>query len=102
GDLGIRVPSQSPRAQEGQYKLLSAELEEVALDLEQGEVADPFVFKDEAIVILTVTRRQPTRYVSLDAVRLEMAERVRAEKLQKVKEKWLEDLRRRTHVDVRM
>ena len=102
GDLGIRVPSQSPRAQEGQYKLLSIELEEVALELEQGEVADPFVFKDEAIVILTVTRRQPTRYISLDAVRLEMAERVRAEKLQKVKEKWLEDLRRRTHVDVRM
>lgn len=102
GDLGIRVPSQSPRAQEGQYKLLAPELEEVAIGLEQGEISDPFVFKGEAIIIMTVTRRQPSRYVSIDAVRMEMAERVRAEKLQKVKEKWLEDLRRRTHVDVRM
>ena len=102
GDLGIRVPTHSPRAQEGEYKLLAKELEERALALEVGEVTEPFVYKDEAIVILTVTRRQPSRYVSIDAVRNEMAERVQSEKLQKIKDKWLEDLRRRTHVDVRM
>lgn len=101
GDLGIRVPSTSPRAQEGEYKQLAQQLEERALELDEGEVSDPFVFK-EAIVILTVKRRQPSRYASIDTVRTEMAERVRAEKLQKVKEKWLRDLRRRTHVDVRL
>ncbi|MEM1032474.1 MAG: SurA N-terminal domain-containing protein [Myxococcota bacterium] len=101
GDLGVRIPSLSPRAATGKFKLLAKELEDEALALDRGEVSDPFVFK-EALVILTVTQRQPSRYVSFEAVKREMAERVRAEKLQRVKEKWLQDLRKRTFVDVRM
>ena len=101
GDLGIRVPSKSPRALEGKYPLLHRSLETIAVELEVGQVAEPFRFKD-AIVVLTVTSRQPSRYSSMEAVRDEMTERVRAEKLQKAKEKWLKDLRRRTHVDVRL
>jgi peptidyl-prolyl cis-trans isomerase SurA len=81
--------------------LLHRSLETKAVELDVDEVGDPFRFKD-AIVILTVLSRQPSRYSSLDAVRAEITERVRAEKLQKVKEKWLDDLRRRTHVDIRL
>jgi len=101
GDLGIRVPSKSPRAIEGKYPLLHRSLETKAVALDVDEVGEPFRFKD-AIVIMTVLSRQPSRYTSLDAVRAEITERVRADKLQKVKEKWLQDLRRRTHVDIRL
>jgi peptidyl-prolyl cis-trans isomerase SurA len=101
GDLGIRVPSTSPRALSGKYPMLNRALEQRAFALEPGELTDPFRFKD-AIVVMTIVSRQPSRYTSLAASRAEMAERVRAEKLQNIKDKWLQDLRRRTHVDVRL
>jgi hypothetical protein len=63
-------------------------------------VSEPFRFKD-ALVIMHLKSRQPSRYNSLKASRVEMIERLRGEKLQKVKTRWLKDLRRRTHVDVR-
>lgn len=100
GDLSIRVPSMSPRAQEGKYKLLARDLENVALRLEQGQVSDPFQFAD-ALVIMTVKARQPSRYTAMDTVQNELAQLVKVQKLQKVKTTWLKDLRRRTHVDVR-
>jgi peptidyl-prolyl cis-trans isomerase SurA len=100
GNLGIRVPAASPKAAEGKYKLLAQPLEKVAMRLEQGQVSDPFRFA-EAIVIMTVKARQPTRYASLEAAEKELAQLVTVQKLQQVKTKWLKDLRRRTHVDVR-
>ncbi len=101
GDLGIRVPSTSPRALSGKYSMINRDLERYAIRLEVGEVSAPFRYKD-AIAIMTVLSRQPSRYTSLNAVRAEMMERVQGEKLQRVKEQWLKDLRRRTHVDVRL
>jgi peptidyl-prolyl cis-trans isomerase SurA len=101
GDLGIRVPSSSPKALEGKYSQLHRSLERKAAALDIDQIAAPFRFKD-AIVVMTIISRQPSRYPSIDAVRAELTERVRGEKLQKVKDKWLEDLRQRTHVDVRM
>ncbi|MEM9694938.1 MAG: peptidylprolyl isomerase [Myxococcota bacterium] len=101
GDLGIRVPSTSPRAREGQYKQLAPALEEKALKLNRGEVTDPFVFRD-AIVVLSIARRQTSRYESFDAVKGEMIERVQTKKLEKIKAKWLDDLRRRNYVDIRL
>jgi peptidyl-prolyl cis-trans isomerase SurA len=100
GNLGIRVPSTSPAAAQGKYKLLARPLEHVAMTLDAGEVAEPFQFAD-ALVILTVKARQPSRYRSIKAVQNELAQLVKVNKLQKVKEKWLKDLRRRTFVDVR-
>jgi peptidyl-prolyl cis-trans isomerase SurA len=100
GNLGIRIPVTSPKAAEGKYKLLAKPLEAVAQKLEQGAVSEPFRF-GEAIVILTVTVRQPSRYPSVKAAEKELAQLVTVQKLQQVKTKWLKDLRRRTHVDVR-
>jgi peptidyl-prolyl cis-trans isomerase SurA len=101
GDLGIRVPSSSPRALEGKYRMLNRDLEVRIVQLDIAEVSEPFVYKD-ALVIMTIVSRQPSRYTALNPVAGEMMERVRSEKLQKVKEKWLRDLRRRTFVDVRL
>ena len=101
GDLGIRAPAASPKSQGGKYKMLAEELEKEAMKLEPGKVTNPFRFKD-AIVILTVVSRQPSRYTSFETSRDEMFERVRGEKLQRIKKKWLRDLRRRHHVDIRL
>jgi peptidyl-prolyl cis-trans isomerase SurA len=100
GDLGVRAPTGSQHAQKGDYKLLAEPLEQAAMRLEIGAVSEPFRFKD-AIVILKLVNRQPSRYTSFEAARAEIAQRVQAEKLDKAKQKWLKDLRRRTHVDVR-
>ena len=81
--------------------MLADELEKEAMRLEPGKVTNPFRFKD-AIVILTVVSRQPSRYTSFETSRDEMFERVRGEKLQRIKKKWLKDLRRRHHVDIRL
>lgn len=100
GNLGIRAPTGSPGAASGEFKVLAEGLEKVALGLPTGAVSDPFRFKD-AIVVLRVTNRQPSRYPSFEAAQNEIGQRVQAEKLEKAKQKWLKDLRRRTHVDVR-
>lgn len=100
GDLGIRAPSGSPDAESGEHKTLAEPLQKVALKLGLGEVSEPFRFEN-AIVVLRVSNRQPSRYPSFDAAANEMAQRVQAEKLEKAKQRWLKDLRRRTHVDVR-
>ena len=100
GNLGIRVPAASPQVQTRKYKLLAQPLEQAAMRLDPGKVSEPFQFAD-ALVIMTVLARQPSRYTSIKEVQSELAQLVKVQKLQQVKEKWLKDLRRRTHVDVR-
>jgi peptidyl-prolyl cis-trans isomerase SurA len=100
GDLGIRAPAPSSHAQKGEYKMLAEPLEKVALGLDQGDVSEPFRFKD-AVVIIKLVNRQPSRYTSFEAAQPEIVQRVQGEKLEKAKQKWLKDLRRRTHVVVR-
>ena len=81
--------------------MLAQALERRTLKLEPGEFTDPFRFKD-AMVVMTLSSRQPSRYTTLSAAHNEMIQRVRVSKLNKVKVKWLKDLRRRTFHDVRM
>lgn len=100
GDLGVRAPTGSPAALSGQQKLLAEPLEKEALRLALGQVSEPFRFKD-AVVVMRIANRQPSRYTSFNAAENEMSQRVQTEKLDKAKQKWLKDLRRRTHVDVR-
>ncbi len=101
GALGVRAPSGSPKARSGRFKPLARALERRAMDLEPGEVTEPFRYKD-ALAIVALVSRQTSRYTTLEAAQQEMFERVRGAKLQKVRGKWLKDLRRRTHVDVRL
>jgi peptidyl-prolyl cis-trans isomerase SurA len=101
GALGLRAAAGSPKARSGRYKPLARALERRAMALKPGEVTEPFRYQD-ALAILTLVSRQPSRYTTLEAASQEMFERVRGAKLQKVRTKWLKDLRRRTHVDVRL
>jgi peptidyl-prolyl cis-trans isomerase SurA len=70
------------------------------LELEPGQVSEPLPYKD-AIVILKLLTRQPSRYTTLEAAQREMVQRVKAEQLEQAKAKWLKDLRRRTHWEIR-
>ncbi|MBI4700645.1 MAG: peptidylprolyl isomerase [Deltaproteobacteria bacterium] len=101
GDLGVRAPQGSPAAMSRKRPVLAREIEAVVMKLEPGEVADPVPYRD-ALVVLTVLSRQPSHYTSIEAARPELLQRLKATELEKAKYKWLKDLRRRTHVDVRL
>lgn len=80
---------------------LAGRIEEEAFKLEPGGVSAPFRFKD-AIVVLKLLERDPSQIPSLEDVREEVAQRVYAERMDKARKQWLEELRRSAHVEVRM
>jgi peptidyl-prolyl cis-trans isomerase SurA len=101
GDIGVRTPSGSPLAAQGKAQMLGPELEAASLPLEPGDVSAP-VHVGQAVVILKLLSRQPSRYSGLKEARPEMIQRLQAEIMDKAKKKWIEELRRRTHVDTRL
>ncbi len=101
GDLGIRAPQNSQAAAAGKRAVLAPELENVVMTLEPGEVAEPIEAGD-ALVILTLQSRQASRYTTYDAVKQEMLQRLQTEILEKAKRKWLEEIKGKTHLDVRL
>ncbi|MBK8254415.1 MAG: SurA N-terminal domain-containing protein [Polyangiaceae bacterium] len=101
GDIGVRSPNGSPQTQGGKASVLAPELEAAVMPLEPGEVAAPLVV-GQAIVVMKLLSRQPSRYTGLKEARAEMIQRLQAEIMDKAKRKWLEELRRRTHVETRL
>ncbi|HMJ13362.1 MAG TPA: peptidylprolyl isomerase [Polyangiaceae bacterium] len=76
-------------------------LDRIALSLAAGQVSGP-VRLDDRLVILKVVERDPSELPSYEDARSELAERVYMEKMNKARRQWLDSLRRRTHVDVRL
>jgi peptidyl-prolyl cis-trans isomerase SurA len=101
GDLGVRAPQGSQAAASGKREVMSPELEAVLLQLEPGQVAAPTRAGD-AVVVMKLLSRQPSRYTTLEAARMEILQRLQNEILTKAKRKWLEELKRRSHLDVRL
>jgi peptidyl-prolyl cis-trans isomerase SurA len=101
GDLGVRAPQGTQAAMTGRREVMSPELEAAIFQLKPGEVAAPLPAAD-ALVILKLVSRQPSRYTTFDAARGEMIQRVQNEIFEKAKRKWLEELKRRTHLEVRL
>ncbi len=101
GDLGIRAPSVSAQARSGQRPVLAPEFENVVLSLEPGEITEP-VEVDKGIVIIKLIARQPSHYKNFEESRGEMVGLLQTEILEKAKRKWLEELKKRTHLDVRL
>jgi peptidyl-prolyl cis-trans isomerase SurA len=101
GDVGVRTPQASPLAQTGKAQVLSPELEAVMLPLEPGDIAAP-VQVGQAILVLKLLSRQPSRYTGFKEARPEMIQRLQAEIMDKAKKKWIDELRRRTHVETRL
>jgi peptidyl-prolyl cis-trans isomerase SurA len=101
GDLGIKAPQGSPQAAAGKRPVLAPDLEAAVMPLEPGQVSDP-VHVADAIVILAVAERQPSHYTTYDAAKAEMLQRLQSDILDKAKRKWLDELKSRTHLDVRL
>ena len=101
GDIGIRAPQGSPQALGGKMGVLSPELEAAVMPLEPDEITGP-IEVGQVVVVMKLMSRQPSRYTGLKEARPEMIQRLQAEIMDKAKKKWLEELRRRTHVDVRL
>jgi peptidyl-prolyl cis-trans isomerase SurA len=101
GDLGIKAPVGSPQALQAHRPTLAPDLENAVMQLEPGQVTDPIHVAD-AIVILRLAERQASRYTTYDAAKNEMLQRLQAEILDKAKRKWLDELKARTHLDVRL
>jgi len=101
GDLGIRAAQGSASVASGRRQAMSPELETALLPLEPGAVTAPMRAGD-AVVVMKLLSRQPSRFTSLEAARPEIMQRLQAEILNKAKRKWVEELRRRTHLDVRL
>jgi peptidyl-prolyl cis-trans isomerase SurA len=101
GDLGIRAPQGSQAATAGKKPVLAPELETAVMALEPGQVAEP-VEVGGALVILKLVSRQESRYTSYEEAKAEMVQRLQAEILDRAKRKWLEELKGRTHLDVRL
>ncbi|MGK4007131.1 peptidylprolyl isomerase [Sorangium sp. So ce1036] len=101
GDLGIRAPQGSQAALTGQREVMAPELEAALLAIEPGGVTGPTRVGD-AFVVMKLLSRQPSRFTTLEAARPEILQRLQAEILQKAKVKWLNDLKRGTHVEIRL
>jgi peptidyl-prolyl cis-trans isomerase SurA len=101
GDLGVRAPQGSPQALAGKSAVIAPELEAALLPLEPGDVASP-VQVGQAIVVMKLVSRQPSRYTTLKEAKNEMIQRLQAEIMEKAKKKWLEELRHKTHVETRL
>ncbi|WP_437815746.1 peptidylprolyl isomerase [Sorangium sp. So ce1078] len=101
GDLGVRAPQGTQAATTGQREVMAPELEAALMAIEPGGVTGPMRAGD-AFVIMKLLSRQPSRFTTLEAARPEILQRLQAEILQKAKLKWLEELKRGTHVEVRL
>ena len=94
GDAGGQLP---------QTKLseLPPALARAALQLEVGEASVPLRVGDD-YVIVRVDSRDASQLPSFDEARRELGDRVYMDKMGQARRTWLDGLRRRNHVEVRL
>jgi peptidyl-prolyl cis-trans isomerase SurA len=80
---------------------LPAQLERIAFALEPGDVSAPLVAGDD-LIILKLVERAESELPSYEEARAELGQRVYLEKMNRARQHWLDMLRRRTHIDVRL
>ncbi|HVY45849.1 MAG TPA: peptidylprolyl isomerase [Minicystis sp.] len=101
GDLGVRAPRDSPPAQQGKRPVLAKELEDEVMKLETGEVSPP-VRSGEGVVVMKLISRQASHYTSFKDSRNEIVAMLQQEQFDHAKRKWLDELKTRTHIEVRL
>lgn len=80
---------------------LPGELDRTALSLEPGEVSKP-VRVGNTWVILKLIERAPSSLPPYEEAKPMLQNRVYMDKMERARRQWLEGLRRRTHVDIRL
>lgn len=77
------------------------EIQRATMALEVGETADPIQYKGNWI-ILQVIERNPSQLPAYAEARAQIHERVYMEKIAAARKHWLDGLRRRTNVEIRL
>lgn len=80
---------------------LDPTIDRVALTLDVGEVSSPLRVGD-TLVVIKVVARDPSSLPEFEAARNQLFQRVYMEKMEKARRAWLDSLRRRTHVEIRL
>lgn len=80
---------------------LPPEVDSVLLGMEPGQVSAPVRFGD-AWVVLKLVERAASQLPAYDQAKPQLQNRVYAEKMETARRQWLDSLRKRTHVDVRL
>lgn len=80
---------------------LPPEIDAVLLGMEPGEVSGPVRFGD-AWLVLKLVERAPSELPEYEAAKPQLQNRVYAEKMETARRQWLDTLRKRTHVDIRL
>jgi peptidyl-prolyl cis-trans isomerase SurA len=90
GALPEVTPSQMPK-----------ELATVVSTLNPGDVSEP-IFSQGTWVVLKLIERAPSQLPSYEQAEMQLLQRVQMQKMEKARRRWLDDMRKRTHVEVRM
>jgi len=80
---------------------LPAEVDAVLLAMEAGDVSQPVRLGD-AWLVLQLVERAPSQLPEYEKARPQLQTRVYAEKMDAARRQWLDSLRKRTHVDIRL
>ena len=80
---------------------LPPEVDSVLLAMEPGEVSQPVRLGD-AWLVLQLVERAPSQLPEYEKARPQLQTRVYAEKMDAARRQWLDSLRKRTHVDIRL
>lgn len=73
----------------------------VVMGLEVGDVSSPVREGDDLVVVKLVSREE-SELPTFEEARAELQQRVYMDKMSTARTRWLESLRRRTHVDIRL
>jgi peptidyl-prolyl cis-trans isomerase SurA len=80
---------------------LPGEVDNVLLGMEAGEVSSPVRLGD-AWLVLQLVERAPSQLPDYERAKPQLQTRVYAEKMDAARRQWLDSLRKRTHVDIRL
>lgn len=80
---------------------LPQDIDQALLGLEVGEVTEPLRLGD-AWMVLKVIERGPSQLPEYEKAKPQLQTRVYAEKMDAARRQWLDGLRKRTHVDIRL
>jgi peptidyl-prolyl cis-trans isomerase SurA len=80
---------------------LPESVDRAAFGLELGEVSEPVVVGGE-LWILKLVERAPSELPPFEAVERELGNRVYLQKMDRAQREWLESLRKRSHVEIRL
>ena len=80
---------------------LPPEVDGVLLAMDPGDVSQPVRLGD-AWLVLQLVERAPSQLPEYEKARPQLQTRVYAEKMDAARRQWLDSLRKRTHVDIRL